>query len=165
VQLERYTAASQTGAAWIEENTVAELRDLNPMWIYERNFTLLTELVPSLAGGEEGTRALLCGEGERLQLSLLEHHKYTSLIGLQYSLSRDGAYLPDLHMTIRIYYDAHLVEVVSYQDLPRILAEYPLNNDKFLYRDEKRQANLLLHELMSSLLLAEGRQSLGAGGH
>lgn len=145
-------------------NTGARLRNANPMWVYERNFALLTRLVPKLAGGEEGDRALLCGEGERLQLSLLEHHKYTSLIGLQYSLSKDGAYLPDLHMTVRIYYDAQLVEVISYQDLQRILAEYPVQNDRSLYRDEKRQANLLLHELLWSLLVAEGRSATGANG-
>lgn len=143
---------------------MTELRNLNPMWIYERNFILLTELVPGLAGGDAGARALLCGEGERLQLSLLEHHKYTSLIGLQYSLSRDGAYLPDLHMTIRIYYDAQLVEVASYQDLPRLLAEYPMKRDKRLYRDEKQQANLLLYELLSSLLVAQGRQLMDTDG-
>lgn len=135
-------------------HTIVDHRNANPMWVYERNFALLTGLLPALSK-EAGGPALFRAEGERLTISLLEEHKYTALIGLQYSLSREGRLLPDLHMTIRIYYDARLAEVLTYQGLRRMLSEYASGG--LIYRDEKRQANVLLYELLTSLLATQRR--------
>ncbi len=51
-------------------------------------------------------------------------------------------------MRLRVYHDAGAVEVVGYQGCRRIPARYEVESRGPYHRDEKRQVNLLLHELL-----------------
>ncbi len=141
-------------------HTIAHHRDTHPMWVFEHNFVLLTRLLPTL--GEVGQAGSLTrGDRDRLSFEVVEASKYTAEVELAYSLGTDEALLPDLHMRLRIYYDAQLAEVIAYQGLRRLLSEYAFPNKRMLYRDEKRQANLLLYDFLSSLVACEQHRNRG----
>ena len=59
-------------------------------------------------------------------------------------------HLPDIIFDVRVYDDARLAEVISYQGRGRIQFKYNYPNDKMYVPDEKRQGNLLLHDWLST---------------
>lgn len=139
-------------------HTIPQHRD--PMWVFEHNFALLTEVLPAFTEvGQSG--GLERGAGDRLSYEVVETGRYTAEVDLTYSLGGDQTLLPDLRMRLRVYYDAQLAEVIAYQGLRRILSEYPFPNKRMLYRDEKRQANLLLYDFLSSIVAADLRRRPG----
>ena len=89
---------------------------------YEANFEQLAWLVPEL-GSAQGTLLSHGADGMTLQLSILEHSKYTTTIALTHHLHMDSAPHLRLHsvmivdpfMKIRVYHDARVAEVLSYQ--------------------------------------------------
>ena len=81
---------------------------------YEANFERLAWLAPTLASAHGG---LLShgADGMSLQLTILEHSKYTTTIALTHHLRMDDTMIRDPFMKIRIYHDARVAEVLSYQ--------------------------------------------------
>ena len=85
---------------------------------YEANFERLIWLVPTLASAPDLIRGILLShgaDGMSLQLTILEHSKYTTTIALTHHLRMDDAMITDPFMKIRIYHDARVAEVLSYQ--------------------------------------------------
>lgn len=85
---------------------------------YEANFERLAWLVPTLASAPDSIRGVLLShgvDGMSLQLTILEHSKYTTTIALTHHLRMDDAMITDPFMKIRIYHDARVAEVLSYQ--------------------------------------------------
>lgn len=85
---------------------------------YEANFERLVWLVPALASAPDSIRGILLShgaDGMSLQLTMLEHSKYTTTIALTHHLRMDDAMVTDPFMKIRIYHDARVAEVLSYQ--------------------------------------------------
>ncbi|GAA5216900.1 DUF1249 domain-containing protein [Corallincola platygyrae] len=110
----------------------------------ERNYVTLGLLVKRL-----------CQPGDRLhwaldshtqvELSLIEETKYTCTVGLEQK--RDGAasfMLP--HMTVRLYHDARVAEVLTSQQISRLKPRYDYPNKNMLHKDEKIQVNQFLAE-------------------
>jgi len=54
-------------------------------------------------------------------------------------------------MTIRLYHDAEVADVISYQNITRLIAPY-FSTKKETDKDHKRQANILLNELLSGCI-------------
>ena len=85
---------------------------------YEANFERLAWLAPTLVSAPDAIRGVLLShgaDGMRLQLAILEHSKYTTTIALTHYLHMDDAMVTDPFMKIRIYHDARVAEVLSYQ--------------------------------------------------
>jgi hypothetical protein len=99
------------------------------------------------AGGDRYRLAADDGAQE-LEVLILERARYTTFIELSKPFFIDGVWMPDLSMQLRIYHDAQVVEVTSYQGCRRIPARYEVAAEGPYLRDEKRQVNLLLHELL-----------------
>jgi len=78
--------------------------------------------------------------------------RYTSLITFEQEyLNEDDAsstLLSGLHprMTIRLYHDAKMAEVISSQDISWVKPRYDYPNDKMHQQDEKQQINQFLNE-------------------
>lgn len=81
---------------------------------YEANFERLMQLVPEL-GSVRGVLLSRSPDGMDLRLDVLEHSKYTTTIALTHHLRMDGVIVVDPFMRIRIYHDAKVAEVLSYQ--------------------------------------------------
>jgi len=66
-----------------------------------------------------------------------------------------GKLVPEINMNVRLYHDAGMAEVITYQGFTRLLPKYrDLGRGKPSKLEEKRQANLLLHDWLTSLLKA-----------
>ncbi|HKK06347.1 MAG TPA: DUF1249 domain-containing protein [Gammaproteobacteria bacterium] len=129
-------------------HTIVKTRTRNPMWVYEHNYVSLVRLAPSLLDDVEHL-TLLGAASQTLSVSIIERCRYTLGMKLSYSVCPQHALVPDVRMELRLYQDASLLEVIAYQGHRRFLANYPYPNAEMLHPDEKRQANLLLHDLLS----------------
>ena len=117
------------------------------MWVFEENFRLLQRLLPELEQG--GDRFVLnAANGEALELLILERCRYTTMVSLSQPYAIDGEWLPDLAMQLRVYHDARVVEVAAYQGCHRIPARYQVQSQGRHHKDDKRQINFLLHDLL-----------------
>lgn len=117
------------------------------MWVFEENFRLLQRLLPELEQG--GDRFVLnAAKGEALELLILERCRYTTMVSLSQPFAIDGEWLPDLSMQLRVYHDARVVEVAAYQGCHRIPARYQVASQGRHHKDDKRQINFLLHDLL-----------------
>ena len=81
---------------------------------YEANFERLAWLVPALTS-VYGVLLSHGADGMSLQLTVLEHSKYTTTIALTHHLRMNDALVTDPFMKIRIYHDARVAEVLGYQ--------------------------------------------------
>lgn len=86
------------------------------------------------------------------QITILEVTRYTTLVRIE----QQQAVSEDLHqsvsnaltpsMTIRLYHDARMAEVITSQSIRRIKPRYDYPNQKMHLPDEKQQTNLFLKE-------------------
>lgn len=123
----------------------------SPLWLFEENYRLLLEL---LSFDYEGGVVLhaASGEEERLEIGVIERSRYTLTITLRKSISFGRAWVPDIIMEARLYYDARVAEVLAYQNCRRLPAPYSVKGVVPFHKDEKRQANRLLNELLEHCL-------------
>lgn len=117
------------------------------MPVYEENYRLMCALVPVLRAVRAPT-TLILADFPRISFSVLECARYTSVIAIHHGFGTlgDGRLLKDIEMTVRVYHDARLVEVLSYQGSGRLAPFYRVPNAEMLGPFEKRQVNLFLTE-------------------
>ncbi len=124
----------------------------NLMPLYEANYRKLAELVPDFDGIDH---AIILGKQDDLSLHLqiIERFKYTSTIMLSCCSVAENTHVSDPFLKIRVYHDARVAEVLGFQGHVRIQPFYPYPNPKMYQRDEKRQINRFLGELLDYCLL------------
>lgn len=143
----------------------------NPMHLYEMNYYALLQLLPELnlevmETSQESTSATFSESihfatnpdyhfdfdmaGAKLSIRLIELNRYTQHIQVINHFKSDKKLLPTLCLNIRVYHDVSLAEVISCSGVGKLLANYTYPNEKMLLKDEKRQANRLLFEWLSS---------------
>lgn len=132
----------------------------SPLWLFEENYQLLLELF-TFDADEDGLLQAVVGEAERLEISVVERSRYTLTIALRKSVNFGKAWVPDIAMEARLYFDAHVAEVLSYQNCRRLPAPYAVQGSVPFHKDEKRQANRLLNELLEHCL-SQGLRPVGA---
>jgi uncharacterized protein YqiB (DUF1249 family) len=130
-------------------HSIAEHRARNPMWYFEQNYRLLTALLDTW-GLPQGGGVELDHGSSRFRVKVLESTRYTMLLGLCHELSDVTSYVDDFSLKVRIYLDAKLAEVVCYQGVHRLQPRYDYPNAAMYHPDEKRQANLILYDWLSS---------------
>ncbi len=121
------------------------------MWVYEKNFVLLYSLFPDM---DITDRFEFTPEQSDIcfTIQVLERCRYTCMLEIRQKLNLPEHYVQDLVMKIRIYADARLVEVTGYEGIGRLQPHYSYPNQKMMLKDEKRQANILLHDWLSLVL-------------
>ena len=130
-------------------HTLEQTRNKEPMWFFERNYTYLRELYPEII--ELDSDALFYrDELKVVKIKCLEVSRYTTLISLHLTFTECPQIAP-VEMTIRLYHDAEVADVVSYQNITRLIAPY-FSVEKDADKDHKRQANILLYELLSGCI-------------
>ena len=135
----------------IMSHTIAAQRAKDPMWIYERNYAMLTGMFAKLIEKsiDEAVTFAIPGRGET-RIQVVERCRYTLTIVLAEAYSADV--VPAMSMRVRLYHDAHLVEVISYQGFTDMLPKHmDLGRGSPQNHEEKRQANILLHDWLVSL--------------
>lgn len=115
---------------------------------YETNYAKLNALLP--VNAQTGDKRCYQAAQMLYQLSVLEVTKYTTLV--EVCQSDDEPVFPLPTMTVRLYHDARVAEVISSGAFRRIEAKYDYPNNQLMQRDEKHQLNLFLGEWLTFCL-------------
>lgn len=120
---------------------------VNPMQVFEDNYRLVGHLFAEMGRLQ---RFMMSGEDglPNLDVKVLERARYTTTLNLTKCFDGNGRLLPDLEMTVRVYHDAELAEVVAYQGCHRIPPPYLVGSGQGFHTDERRQINHLLRDLL-----------------
>lgn len=132
-------------------HTITTLRAKDPMWIYERNYALLVGMFSKLIDQsvDEVLTFYIPDRGET-RVQVAERCRYTLTLVLAEAYRSNA--VPGISMQVRLYLDAHLVEVITYQGFSDLLPKHlDLGKGNPQNRQEKHQANLLLHDWLVSL--------------
>ena len=132
-----------------------DFRDL--MRQCEENYIRLLPLMRAL--GEEAALTLDTGQQRphRMTLQVLERAPYTTTLRLQDQALTAG--LAPATLTVQLYHDARLAEVIQASPFRRVQARNPYPNPHMHQRDEKAQWNRLLGEWLSHMQ-ENGRSAL-----
>jgi len=127
--------------------TISRTKVGKPMRLFEENYQLLRALIPDMQ--QRGRACLGAGAGEPgLEVAVAEHARYTTTLRLWKRFGQQEHALPDLSMTVRVYHDAAVAEVLAYQGCDRIPPGYLVRGDNRYQKDEKRQINEFLNQLL-----------------
>lgn len=132
-------------------HTIAQIRQRSPMWVYEKNYSFLVRLLPFLMESHGAVRVCAKQFTAEMEITILEQCRYTQTIQIKQIFKHESPHLPGLSLKVRIYHDAQLAEVISYQGHSRILPKYSYPNKKMFHRDEKRQVNYLLNDWLATI--------------
>ena len=119
------------------------------MWFFENNYSYLRELFPEIMSLYSET-LVYRDEHKVINVKCLEISRYTTLIFLKLTF-KQCPQIPPVEMSIRLYHDAEVADVVTYQNISRLVAPY-FSTEKSTDKDHKRQANILLYELLSGCM-------------
>ncbi|MBL4865426.1 MAG: DUF1249 domain-containing protein [Pseudomonadales bacterium] len=123
----------------------------------ELNFCQLNRLLPLLHEQDECIFGLDSPAGstdERVSqicCQVIERCKYTTTLSLVQE-SNLANWLPKPTLIVRMYHDAQMAEVLSFQRNRYLQATYAYPNDKMYQPDEKAQNNAFLGEWLSYCL-------------
>jgi hypothetical protein len=116
----------------------------HPLWLFEENYLLLRRLLPRLRPGA----CFVLGGGALRVVVEEDTGPYTTHLTLSTPFGGEGQLPPPLRLRVRIYHDARLAEVIGYQDCVHIPPCYAARMAEGFQRDERRQVNRLLHEVL-----------------
>lgn len=119
----------------------------------EVNYHRMIRLLPELDDQEEWMFGV-DGNTEQLKqvsIHIVERSKYTTTVAVaQESLLDD--WVPKPTLTVRLYHDAQMAEVLSFQRNRYVRQTYPYPNEKMFQPDEKAQLNSFLGEWLEFCL-------------
>ncbi|MCW8826405.1 MAG: DUF1249 domain-containing protein [Gammaproteobacteria bacterium] len=118
---------------------------------FEDNYRLLMKLFKPLFNGES---EMVLDAGDKrapVIIEVRERHKYMTILDLRLQLCESDN-IPDIMIGIRLYFDARVAEVISYQGVDHIPARYQIKLSRGDVRDEKMQVNLLLNEFLNHII-------------
>ncbi len=121
---------------------------------YEGNYRRLMRLLRLMTGKETASFVLHAGArfvGE-VKITLLEACKYTDTLKLE-QISAAGKWLNNPAMTVRLYHDATVAEVISCHGHRRVESVNHYPNKYMHHPDEKSQLNAFLTEWLEFCLL------------
>ncbi|ABV88874.1 DUF1249 domain-containing protein [Shewanella pealeana] len=95
----------------------------------------------------EGKQWLVQGEFGQLDVCLLENTRYTQLVQISRCVG-GNEWLTTPKVSVRIYHDAKLAEVLTSQQIYQLRPVYDYPNMHMHHRDEKYQVNAFLEELL-----------------
>lgn len=121
---------------------------------HEANYRRMMKLLRLMTGKESARFALHSGAQfvGQVEITLLEACKYTDTLLLQQTSSA-GKWLNNPSMTVRIYHDAAVAEVISCHGHRRVAAVNDYPNKYMHHPDEKSQLNAFLSEWLNFCLL------------
>lgn len=131
-------------------HSIGETLAHTPMWVYEKNHRMLSGIV-ALCLNDERYKHLVHYETGHFEFSIVEHARYTFELDIKQILDINDFLGKGVAFRVRIYMDAQVAEVVSYLGQSRLLPKYEYPNINMWQPDEKKQANLLLHDCLLHL--------------
>jgi uncharacterized protein YqiB (DUF1249 family) len=83
-----------------------------------------------------------------LQIKSIEQGKFTTVFEITLAPLGRIKVLEKSVMKVRVYFDAKVAEVISFQNHQRLQPYYEYPNKAMYQRDEKRQTNLLFRDML-----------------
>lgn len=123
----------------------------NSLSLYERNFNKLMKLLPGLRCRRAPFVVELAGIFP-IHVQVTEQNPYTTTIHISQGMAGGRPWLCDLGLSVRVYHDAQVAEVIAYQGVRALQPFYPYPNPKMLQPYEKRRVNQFLSEWLSFCL-------------
>lgn len=127
-------------------HTLEQTRKKEPMWFFEHNYLYFRELFPEIIELYSG-KLIYKDSHKLIKTQCIEVSRYTILVSLDLTFTACPQIMP-INMTVRLYHDVQLADVVSYQNITPLVAPY-FSKDKNSAENHKRQANILLYEILS----------------
>ncbi len=118
----------------------------------EANYWRLERLLHAF---REEDRCFAIGAHLQLRVSVKERSPYTTFLDIeqaQTAIPTLASRISVLKMSVRVYHDAQLAEVVAFAHLQRVLPHYDYPNPAMHQPDEKAQWNRFLGEWLSHCL-------------
>ena len=121
----------------------------------EANYHRLCQIFPNMAVEERRCLGLTGSDNREVVLSVTERTPYTTLLrveehGKPGSCPNSGAsWSKPPILTVRMYHDAKLAEVVDCDGMRGVRPKNPYPNKNMLQRDEKAQWNCFLEEWLA----------------
>ena len=112
----------------------------------EANYLRLIKLLPAQLDSVRYRLDNQQGQPWFIDIAVKERCKYTTMVSIEQTSKND--WLPLLQFQCRIYHDAKMVEVTSFQRQKAKLASYHYPNVKMLQQDEKYQQHRFLSECL-----------------
>ncbi len=116
------------------------------MAMYEENYQALIALIPDMTVDS----AILSSIHDLpdLHMEVIERGKYTLTISFLHLLD-DHDIVPDMYLKIKVYRDARVAEVLTYQNKTGFARIYTYPNSKIRYPIEKRRVNQFFSEWLA----------------
>lgn len=114
--------------------------------LHETNYAKLLYVIPSVKTLSTRLQIATQRSSQFIELSLLEKSKFTTTLQLDIRHSRQLPWLKHLTLSIRLYHDARVAEVLSFQNHRRFEPKYDYPNPHMHQKNEKQQLNHFLSE-------------------
>jgi len=121
------------------------------MTLYESNYIRLAQLVPDVRR-LSGAHLSLRDDDCRLALRLEEHAAYTTTFNLTYVFETDAGEFADPDITVRVYHDARLAEVLTCARWHRHRVLASLSNTLRSELDDRWRRNVMLNKWLEYCL-------------
>ncbi len=119
--------------------------------LYEDNYRRFMLLAPEMQFLSRNAHKSLCNR-RRCHLVITEQSKFTTTVSLLVSLfDLADTYQKNPELSVRIYHDAKVAEVIGAQNQRHFLANNSYPNERMHLPDEKHQLNRFLGELLEHL--------------
>jgi len=121
--------------------------DKKPLMVmYEENYQALVRLVPDM--GVDTAILSSSRDLPDLHMNVVERGKYTLTIAFLHVLE-DNKIVPDMYLKVKVYNDARVAEVLTYQNKTGFARIYTYPNKKLRYPIEKRRVNQFFSEWLA----------------
>lgn len=133
------------------------------MRVFEMNYARIMQLLPDLHG--DGDRLLFShndGQGA-IKINILERNPYTSKLELIHQIPALKGWIPDMRISVQVYHDAEVAEVISYQEQERFQPRNPYPNPQMHHRYEKAELNRFLTDWLDFCLKQQAAGGMLAG--
>ena len=128
------------------------------MRAFEMNYARIMQLIPDLP--ESGGAVLLSNNSNQgqIRIELVERSPYTSKLELIHQIPALQGWIPDMRISVHVYHDAEVAEVVSYQSQHGFEARNDYPNPRMHHPNEKAELNRFLSDWLDHCLkqLASG---------
>jgi len=134
----------------VPETVVKPRSFVGLMALYESNYLRLLRLLPEIERLDGCFRSRVAGECD-LHIEILERCRYTLTLSLTYHLETDEGLFTDPDMTVRVYLDCQLAEVMQIGNLQRHAALKELSREHRRELDLRWQRNVILNKWLEYL--------------
>lgn len=118
----------------------------NATVLHETNYAKLSYVIPSVKSLNSRLQITTQHSHQFIELAVHEKSKFTTTLQLDIRHSRKMPWLKHLTLNIRLYHDARVAEVLSFQHHHRFEPKYDYPNPRMYHKNEKQQLNHFLSE-------------------